>query len=92
MGVFAYKGRNGRGDLVEGTLDGDDSGVIADQLMNTGITPTEIIQFRGVLGGTSGKPKSQRRGDCALSDCAATCPEQWDLADGLRYFLAGRAA
>jgi MSHA biogenesis protein MshG len=56
MGVFTYKGRNGRGDLVEGTLDGDDSGVIADQLMNTGITPTEIIQFRGVLGGTSGKP------------------------------------
>ena len=35
MGVFTYKGRNGRGDLVEGTLDGDDSGVIADQLMNT---------------------------------------------------------
>ncbi len=56
MGVFAYKGRNGRGDPVEGTLDGDDSGAIADQLMNTGITPTEIIQFRGVLGGTSGKP------------------------------------
>ncbi len=56
MGMFAYKGRNGRGDLVEGTLDGDDSGVIADQLMNTGITPTEISQFRGVLGSTSGKP------------------------------------
>jgi MSHA biogenesis protein MshG len=56
MGVFAYKGRNGRGDLVEGTLDGEDSGVIANQLMNTGITPVEIIQFRGVLGGTSDKP------------------------------------
>ncbi len=42
MPVFAYKGRNGRGDLVEGTLDGDHSGIIADQLMNTGITPTEI--------------------------------------------------
>lgn len=56
MGLFAYKGRNVRGDLVQGTLDGDDSGVIADQLMNTGITPTEIIQFHGVLGGTSGKP------------------------------------
>ena len=55
MGVFAYKGRNGRGDQVEGTLDGEDSSVIADQLMNTGITPTEIIQFRSVLGGTSGK-------------------------------------
>ena len=56
MGVFAYKGRNGRGDQVEGTLDGEDSSVIADQLMNTGITPTEIIQFRSVLRGASGKP------------------------------------
>jgi len=56
MGVFAYKGRNGRGDLVEGTLDGDDSGVIANQLMNTGITPVEITQFRGLLDGASGKP------------------------------------
>lgn len=56
MAVFAYKGRNGRGDLVEGTLDGDDSGVIADQLINTGITPIEINPFRGVSGGSSGKP------------------------------------
>jgi MSHA biogenesis protein MshG len=56
MAVFAYKGRDSRGDLVEGTLDGDDSGVIANQLMNTGITPVEIIQFRGLLGKTSGKP------------------------------------
>ena len=56
MAVFAYKGRNVRGDLVEGTLDGDDSGVIADQLMNTGITPVEVKPFRGVRGTTSGKP------------------------------------
>jgi MSHA biogenesis protein MshG len=55
VGVFAYKGRNSRGDLVEGTLDGDDSGVIANQLMNTGITPVEITQFRSMLGGASGK-------------------------------------
>jgi len=25
VAVFAYKGRNGRGDLMQGTLDGDDS-------------------------------------------------------------------
>jgi MSHA biogenesis protein MshG len=55
VGVFAYKGRNSRGDLVEGTLDGDNSGVIADQLMNTGVTPTEITQYRGVIGNTSNK-------------------------------------
>lgn len=55
MGVFAYKGRNGRGDLVEGTLDGDDSGTIANQLLNTGITPVEITQSRGLLDGASSK-------------------------------------
>jgi MSHA biogenesis protein MshG len=55
MGMYAYKGRNGRGDAVKGTLEGEDSSVIADQLMNTGITPTEIIQFRSVLRGASGK-------------------------------------
>jgi MSHA biogenesis protein MshG len=56
MGVFTYKGRNGRGDLVEGTLDGDDSGTIANQLMNTGITPVEITQSRGLMDGASRKP------------------------------------
>ncbi|HEU0283345.1 MAG TPA: type II secretion system F family protein, partial [Gallionella sp.] len=56
MGVFAYKGRNGRGDLVEGTLDGDDSGAIADQLVKNGITPTEIRSFSGQAGGAAGKP------------------------------------
>ncbi|GAB1231830.1 MSHA fimbrial biogenesis protein MshG [Ferrigenium sp. UT4] len=43
MPVFNYKGRSNRGgELVQGTLEGADSGVIADQLLNTGITPTEI--------------------------------------------------
>ncbi len=51
MAVFAYKGRNANGDLVEGTLFGESSSAIADQLMATGITPIEIIPFRGVSGG-----------------------------------------
>lgn len=42
MPVFAYKGRSARGELVQGSLEGADSGVIADQLLNTGITPIEI--------------------------------------------------
>ncbi|MDO8925773.1 MAG: type II secretion system F family protein [Sideroxyarcus sp.] len=42
MPVFAYKGRSTRGELVQGSLEGADSSVIADQLLNTGITPTEI--------------------------------------------------
>ena len=56
MALFAYKGRDGRGDLVEGTLDGDDSSFVAGQLMSTGITPVEITRFRGLLVGATGKP------------------------------------
>jgi len=41
--IFDYKGRSSRGgELVQGSLEGADSGVIADQLLNTGIIPTEI--------------------------------------------------
>lgn len=54
MGVFAYKGRNGRGDLVQGTLEGDDSSVIATQLMSTGITPTEISRQQVSISSMSG--------------------------------------
>ncbi|MFZ2161713.1 MAG: type II secretion system F family protein [Sideroxyarcus sp.] len=54
MPVFAYKGRSNRGDLVQGTLEGLDSSVIADQLLNTGITPTEIKQTtQAVRSGTT---------------------------------------
>lgn len=43
MPFFAYKGRNARGELMQGVLEGADSGGIADQLFNTGITPVEIV-------------------------------------------------
>jgi MSHA biogenesis protein MshG len=42
MAVFAYKGRSAHGELVQGTLEGADTGVIASQLFNIGITPIEI--------------------------------------------------
>jgi MSHA biogenesis protein MshG len=39
---FSYKARNARGELVQGVLEGADSGTVANQLLNTGITPLEI--------------------------------------------------
>jgi MSHA biogenesis protein MshG len=39
---FAYKGRNARGELMQGVLEGADSGAVADQLFSTGVTPIEI--------------------------------------------------
>ena len=43
MPFFAYKGRNARGDLMQGVLEGADSGAVADQLFGTGVTPLEIV-------------------------------------------------
>jgi Tfp pilus assembly protein PilF len=39
---FSYRGRNARGDLVTGRMEAPDSGVVATQLLNTGVTPVEI--------------------------------------------------
>ncbi len=54
MPVFSYKGRSGRGELVQGTLEGLDSGAIADQLFSNGITPTEIKASRAARSKTEG--------------------------------------
>ncbi|TFW10287.1 type II secretion system F family protein [Oxalobacteraceae bacterium OM1] len=43
MPFFAYKARNGRGELMTGVLEGADSNAIADQLLATGITPINIV-------------------------------------------------
>jgi len=42
MPHFAYKGRNARGELVTGIIENSDSGAVADQLLNSGVSPIEI--------------------------------------------------
>jgi MSHA biogenesis protein MshG len=42
MPLFAYKGRNARGELVRGVIENSDSGAVADQLLNSGVSPIEI--------------------------------------------------
>lgn len=46
MPFFAYKGRNARGQLVEGVLEGADSGAVAGQLLASGVSPLEITPTR----------------------------------------------
>lgn len=50
MPFFAYKGRNIRGELVQGVLENSDSGAVADQLLNNGITPIDIVTAKGPGG------------------------------------------
>jgi MSHA biogenesis protein MshG len=42
MPHFAYKGRNASGQLVEGVLEGADTGAVATALFGSGVTPVEI--------------------------------------------------
>ncbi len=46
MPQFAYQGRNARGELVKGVLEGATSSAIADQLFSTGITPVHIDEAK----------------------------------------------
>jgi len=44
---FSYRGRNARGELVRGVLENSDSGAVADQLLNSGVSPIEITATAG---------------------------------------------
>ena len=43
MPFFAYKARNARGELIQGVIESADSGAVATQLFNTGVTPIDIV-------------------------------------------------
>lgn len=53
MPFFAYKGRNARGELMQGVLEAADSGAVADQLFTTGVTPVEILVTNKVASGAN---------------------------------------
>ncbi|HYR34325.1 MAG TPA: type II secretion system F family protein [Burkholderiales bacterium] len=55
MPHFAYEGRNARGELVKGVLEGPSSGSIADQLFNTGITPIRIDETASAAAAAPGR-------------------------------------
>ena len=61
MPQFAYQGRNARGELVKGVLEGADSGAVADQLFNTGITPVHIDEARSAAAQVSAQSVLQIR-------------------------------
>lgn len=44
MPLFAYKGRNTRGDLIQGEIDAGTIDIVASQLFNIGVTPIDILE------------------------------------------------
>lgn len=61
MAMFVYTGRNARGEMAGGTLEGEDSGAIADQLLGMGITPIDIKPFRGGGGNVTSRRDRLKR-------------------------------
>ncbi|TFW17320.1 type II secretion system F family protein [Massilia arenosa] len=55
MPFFAYRGRNARGELMQGTLEAADTGAVADQLFGTGVTPIEIKETAAPKGSGEGQ-------------------------------------
>lgn len=53
MAFFSYRGRNARGDLVQGYLEGTDVGAIADQLTSTGVIPVDIQAASALPAGSA---------------------------------------
>jgi len=53
MAFFSYSGRNSAGELVQGVIEGADSGAVATQLFATGVTPVEIGETRPRQAGES---------------------------------------
>ena len=53
MAFFSYTGRNTAGELVQGVIEGADSGAVATQLFATGVTPVEIGKTRRRQAGES---------------------------------------
>jgi len=55
MASFTYRGRNGAGDIVNGVMEGDTAGAVADLLLGGGVRPLEIKPAAGAAPAAAGK-------------------------------------
>ena len=53
MPFFAYKARNASGELLQGVLEGADSGAVANQLFATGATPVDIVETKKAVAAST---------------------------------------
>ena len=71
MAFFKYRGRNRRGEMAEGRIEGTSVDAVANQLFNNGITPIDIVAAdvaQDVFGGLKGLRISFSEGRVNLLD------------------------
>ena len=96
MPFFAYKARNASGEMLQGVMEGADSGAVADQLFATGVTPVDIVQTKKAVTASSDIGLWQRLTEkkVALDGRAAVQPPDVHPAESRRAHHArpGRLA
>ncbi len=79
MPNYAYKARNSRGDAVKGEIEAPSADAVASQLLNSGITPLEIVEAkpkRDILGELRAKLGSSKP---TLDDLILFCRQMYTL-------------
>ena len=82
MAVFSYRGRNRRGEAVDGRIEGLSVDAVADQLFNSGVTPIDIAEAspaNDVFGGLKALRINLSEGRVELLDQVFFCRQMYTL-------------
>ena len=82
MAVFTYRGRNRRGEAVDGRLEGVSVDAVANQLFNNGVTPIDIVEAspaNDVFGGLKALRINLSEGRVELLDQVFFCRQMYTL-------------
>ena len=77
--LYVYKGRTGRGALMEGTIDAASADAVATQLLNSGITPIDITKHAADEAGSRSAIQYLRSQQPGLEDLILLCRQMYTL-------------
>ena len=79
MALYLYKGRSGRGALIEGTIDATTADAVATQLLNSGITPIDITAHSDDKDVSKSVVQYLRSQEPGLEDLILFCRQMFTL-------------
>lgn len=80
MPLFAYKARNSRGDSVKGEIEAGSADIVANQLINSGITPIEIQETEPKQDHLAEIKRRLGSGKPTLDDLILFCRQMYTLS------------
>jgi len=80
MPLFAYKARNSRGDSLKGEIEAGSADVVANQLINSGITPIEIKETEAKKDHFADLKRRLGSGKPTLDDLILFCRQMYTLS------------